>query len=181
MLLKPEERTGKQFTFILGPPCCGKSTLCKLIANETGAVHLSIGEILRKQNDPTIQTIISTGRYVQPEEKRRLLRDEILKHASSKLFLIDGYIESGLLEELNATLLVLTCNPDELQKRFGQRSQKNSREDDKSTSISERVKQYYDGHSAIFAFYRNQGKIHEIDASGTEEEVYAVVKHRISK
>ncbi|MES1921514.1 UMP-CMP kinase 3, partial [Bonamia ostreae] len=83
--------------FALGGPGTGKGTHCINISKKYGFVHLSAGDLLRKEikenseNSRMINRIISEGKIVPVEVTVDLLLKQILKHQKNNknLFLID--------------------------------------------------------------------------------------------
>ena len=124
--------------FILGGPGSGKGTMCELAENQLGWVHLSAGDLLRKERQKggptatTIEEIITAGKIVDSEITVTLLKNamEMCTRTTGKNnFLVDGFPRS--LNNLEAwrevfgrdaelpKMLYLECPYDVLEKRTG--------------------------------------------------------------
>lgn len=82
---------------LLGPPGAGKGTQAKLISNEFGVIHLSTGDIFRrniKQKTPLgieAEEYIHSGRLVPDELTVKLVQDRILQKDCNDGYLLDGF------------------------------------------------------------------------------------------
>lgn len=83
--------------FVLGPPGSGKGTQCMKISSEYNYVHLSAGELLRKEKEKPnskyrklIDTYMKEGKLVPVAISCGLLKKAMFKSKRDK-FLIDGF------------------------------------------------------------------------------------------
>lgn len=168
--LTKEQRQGKKFILVIGPPCVGKTTLCRDLAKKLNAARLSMGELLRErgESDQEVRKLVDAGKQVSPEIKRKVLREAILSRKETT-FVIDGYLEADLVEELDATLLYLHCSDEKLKERFEKRKSLEERKDDSLTKIEDRIKTWHQVHDPLLQRYPTRRK--QLDASGTSEKL----------
>ena len=87
--------------FVLGGPGAGKGTQCANLVRDYGFCHLSAGDLLRAEQDregsefgAMIKDYIRNGQIVPMEVTIQLLenamKEDMKKHHSKSLFLIDG-------------------------------------------------------------------------------------------
>ncbi|XP_065847009.1 UMP-CMP kinase 3-like [Euphorbia lathyris] len=178
--------------FVLGGPGGGKSTQCANISKQIGFTHLSSGDLLRKavQNDPEhgpmIQRMIKEGESVPPELTMVILMKAIERSDNDK-FMLDGFPRD---EEIRVAfeaatktepelVLFFDCSEEEREKRILSRNQ--GRVDDNPESIRKRFK-YFEEHTLpVVEYYRSRGKVYQIDASKTKEEVSETITSLLTK
>eukprot|EP01099_Mayorella_cantabrigiensis_P004043 TRINITY_DN3040_c0_g1_i1.p1 TRINITY_DN3040_c0_g1~~TRINITY_DN3040_c0_g1_i1.p1 ORF type:complete len:127 (-),score=18.30 TRINITY_DN3040_c0_g1_i1:267-647(-) len=82
---------------VLGGPGAGKGTQCELISKNFGFVHLSAGELLRKEAEShsvdgeMINRMMKEGTIVPGSLTVRLLEKAVFNDPSHDRFLIDGF------------------------------------------------------------------------------------------
>lgn len=82
-------------TVLIGPPCCGKSTICDILCSMCGKyVHISSGDIARKMayGDADAMASLNAGNMAPEDEMRAHVLDEI--HAcidNEEDFILDGF------------------------------------------------------------------------------------------
>src|SRR3989339_438621 len=123
----------KQNLLIFGPPGAGKGTQAKLIAEKLEILHLSTGEVLRREIGSgsdlgmKVQSIINSGQLVSDE-----IVIEIVKNALAKAkdgFILDGFprtlkqaeVLESIFKELkidNIKILNLEVDEEELRNRM---------------------------------------------------------------
>ena len=83
--------------FVVGGPGSGKNTQCKKISKKYGYVHLSTGEILRKEvksgsnKGVELQKMMSESGQVSTIDLLGLLKKEMKQNGWAKTYLIDGF------------------------------------------------------------------------------------------
>lgn len=108
----------KNIFFVLGGPGSGKGTICKLIKNQLGFTHLSVGEIIRDYMDknPTSEktlqykSTLTDGNCIPASESIHFLLEstnQMYKDEDNINVLIDGYPRS--LEQLDVYNSVSEC------------------------------------------------------------------------
>ncbi|KAJ0677784.1 putative UMP/CMP kinase [Helianthus annuus] len=172
---------------LLGGPGVGKGTQCTRIAETYGFTHLSVGDMLRKEissnskyGDMILETI-TKGKIVSSEVTVKLLKSAIASSETDR-FLIDGFPRSeenrvayeqiiGIEPEV---VLFFECNEEEMMKRVLHRNQ--GRVDDNIITTKERLRVFETYSLPVIRYYSQKGKLHKINAIGTEDEIFERVR-----
>jgi adenylate kinase len=176
---------------LFGPPGSGKGTQSANIIEKYKLVHLSTGDILRKE--------ISEKTPLGLEAKKRMDKGELVSDdiviamighildtdKSAKGFIFDGFPRTtpqaealdGLLEKRGTSIkkmLALNVDKQELINRLLNRGKDSGRADDQTLSIIENRISIYLNETAIVAdYYKHQGKLQSIDGMGSVEDIFA--------
>lgn len=173
-------------TFVLGGPGSGKGTQCTKIAETFGFLHLSAGELLRKEilsgheNGAMILDIIKEGKIVPSEITVNLLHKEI-ELSENKKVLIDGFPRTDenriaferILGVGPDLVIFFDCPKEEMVKRLLSRNQ--GRIDDNIETIMKRLEVFDKLNLPVINYYSRKGKVHKIMAVGTTEEIFEKV------
>ncbi|KAL7055373.1 hypothetical protein AAHC03_022625 [Spirometra sp. Aus1] len=180
--------------FILGGPGAGKGTICQKIAETYNLVHLSAGELLRKEMaDPLsnfaaeIEPYIKAGTIVPVEITCSLLHKAMLEGYKSKqcvTYLIDGFPrnednksgwERNMCDKTRVLqVLVLDCPEDVCVKRCLGRGC--GRIDDNEETLKNRITQFKVEGLPVIEYYSQKGLVTHIDGSKTPQEVFREVQ-----
>ena len=82
---------------IIGPPGVGKGTQAKLIKDKLGLIHLSTGELLRKEIKSKSEVgiiskrFIDKGEFIPDDVMLEIINKKITKHDCLKGYLFDGF------------------------------------------------------------------------------------------
>lgn len=172
--------------FVLGGPGSGKGTQCVRIASDFGFAHLSAGDLLRSEistgseKGELILNIIKEGKIVPSEITVELIR-KAMESSDAKRVLIDGFprCEENRIafERITGTepdlVIFFDCPEDEMVKRLLGRNQ--GRVDDNIETIKKRLKVFESLNIPVVDYYTSRGKVHKINATGTEEEIFGAV------
>jgi adenylate kinase family enzyme len=186
--------------FILGGPGSGKGTMCELAEIQLGWVHLSAGEILRKEREKggplatIIEENIAAGKLVPFDTIVNLLKREMEKSTrmtGKKNFLIDGFPRSinnleGWIEIMGPELdlpkmLYLECDYAVLEKRIMGRAKYTGRSDDNLKSVKLRFDTFKAETIPTVEYFKKLDKCVEVDASLKREEVYNILKNHLTE
>jgi len=192
--------------FVLGGPGSGKGTQSALLQKELGFCHLSAGDLLRAEQDregsengALIRKCIREGLIVPMEVTIQLLENAMasaLKEGRSGdawangrgRFLIDGFprkMDQALGWETqvcdSALVLFYVATEEVMLNRLLKRGETSGREDDNVESIKKRFRTYENDTKPVIEHYRNEGKVAEIDASGSVEEVHKRTRQVVEK
>ncbi|GKV06248.1 hypothetical protein SLEP1_g18148 [Rubroshorea leprosula] len=173
--------------FVLGGPGSGKGTQCANIVQHFGYTHLSAGDLLRaeiksgSENGTMIQNMIKEGKIVPSEVTIKLLQKAMLESGNDK-FLIDGFPRNeenrAAFEAVTkiepAFVLFFNCPEEEMERRLLNRNQ--GREDDNIETIRKRFKVFLESSLPVIEYYNAKGKVREIDAAKSIEDVFEDVK-----
>lgn len=178
-----------KYYILFGPPGAGKGTQATAMAEKYNLHHISTGELLRKEiaaeSELGIQakTLIENGCLVPDEVVEAMIENEFKTVKGVSGFLLDGFprtipqaealdrILAKTSEEVTATVSIMI--PDEMiMDRIKGRALKEGRADDASEEIiNNRIVTYHNQTEPLIEYYRKAGKYHEIDGTGTIEEV----------
>ena len=196
---------------ILGPPGSGKGTVSERLAKDFHLLHISVGDLLRKEAKKKtslgkkISSYIDKGNLVPQQMAADIAKKAIGK---KKDFMFDGFPRSidqaKLIEDLDIDAVIYLDVPEkEVVKRLSGRlldpvtgktyheqylpPPKNimkrlvQRKDDKPAVIKERFKVYHSETEPVIKFYQKKGILAKVDGKGKPEEVYRRVKNILKK
>jgi len=146
-----------EVVFVLGGPGAGKGTQCEFLQKELKIVHLSAGDLLRKErasgskHGDMIDTYIKEGKIVPVEVTVGLLKKEMEQYAKEgrRVFIIDGFPRNednvkgwekvmGSYADVKFVLW-LNCPEDVMEKRLLKRGETSGRTDDNIESIKKKI------------------------------------------
>eukprot|EP00030_Apusomonadida_sp_AF-17_P000423 a174504_630.p1 GENE.a174504_630~~a174504_630.p1 ORF type:complete len:209 (-),score=99.93 a174504_630:22-606(-) len=174
--------------FVLGGPGSGKGTQCAKLVEAKGFTHLSAGDLLREErasgseHGDLIENYIREGKIVPMEITIALLKKAMLATKNEKGYLVDGFpraldqcagFESSVCKA--RFCLFFQCTEDELERRLLIRGQTSGRVDDNIESIKKRFKTYVDQTMPVIEFFRSEGRVRDIDATRSVDDVFATV------
>ena len=184
--------------FFLGGPGSGKGTQSANLVKDYGFVHLSAGDLLRAEQiregseyGAMIKNYITEGKIVPMEVTVALLSNAMadsLKSApppaSTKArFLIDGFprkLDQAVYFEQTVApselVIFLDCPEEVMEKRLLKRGETSGRDDDNEESIRKRFRVFVETSMPVVDDYEKKGKVVKVPATGSVEEVYAVVR-----
>ncbi|KAI0983114.1 hypothetical protein GJ496_005328 [Pomphorhynchus laevis] len=179
--------------FVLGGPGAGKGTQCAKIVNEFGFVHLSAGELLRKeQNTPgseyseLIDNHIRNGSIVPVDITCSLLLNKMQSNEREKHFLIDGFPrnEDNLLgwqrivgdKVIVKGVLFFECGQETCIARCLERGKDGSRTDDNRNSLIKRIDTYTQSTLPIVMHYDKMNLLTKINADRSIGKIWTDVK-----
>ena len=181
------------FNMILfGPPGSGKGTQSLRIAEKYNLVHISTGDIFRreiKNRSPLgiqVQNIIENGELVPDELLVDILRSALQQAGNPAGFVFDGFprtipqaenLDELLLESDNKVSLVLALDVDEEEvvTRLLKRAQLEGRKDDTEEVIRNRMKVYHSQTSPLMEYYEKQGKFVSLPGVGSIDDIFAAI------
>jgi adenylate kinase len=173
----------------VGPPGSGKGTQAERLAAHLNVLHLSTGEMLREAVAQRTPEALAAKPYM---DRGDLVPDEIiLAMVNWRLgqpdcvagCLLDGFPrtlpQAEALDKLLAAgrlplagVLELHVDEEELVQRMIHRG----RSDDRPEVIRQRMETYRQQTAPLLNYYRQQGLLHTIDATGDPDEIFSRVK-----
>ena len=163
---------------LFGPAGSGKTLQGQILAKKYGWRWLSVGQLLRDQNNPAMDAIMKSGELVDDNFVVNMMHDAMKDAEYSEVnAIIDGYprdefqarwmVEHGDTENLDGAI-ILNVPREELWKRLEERG----RADDKLGAIEKRWQIFEDMIKMIREIFGKAGiKLVEVDGVGTVEEV----------
>jgi adenylate kinase len=186
------------FNIILfGPPGSGKGTQSTNLVEKYGLIHLSTGDLLRKEMKEgtplgiEAKSLIEQGSLVPDEVVVGMIANAVDNNPGVAGFLFDGFPRTvaqaealdRLLSEKNtsiATVLFLEVNQQELIERLIGRAKTSGRLDDADPEIQKRRQDVYRNETLpVAGYYQNFGKVERIDGEGSVEVIFARLCERI--
>lgn len=183
--------------FVLGGPGCGKGTQCAKISETFGFMHLSAGDLLRKENsDPNsehhevISGHMKAGTIVPVKITCMLLKKEMerfLKEENKHSFLIDGFPrnednlngwEEVMKDDVNLQVVFhFDCKADTcVQRCLGRAAGGGGRVDDNEETLKRRLLQFDNECKKVLDYYAKKNLTRIVDANGSPDEVFEAVK-----
>jgi len=175
---------------LFGAPGAGKGTQAVMLAKKYELVHLSTGDILRKEiADCTelgkqAQGFTNKGELVPDELIIDIIRSQIEQNTGVKGFIFDGFprttAQAESLDQMLAekemeitSMIALEVENDELLNRLTKRGASSGRPDDQSMDvIRNRIDVYHQKTKPLIAYYQARGKYQPIDGIGEIGEIF---------
>jgi len=175
---------------LFGAPGAGKGTQAVMLAGKHKLVHLSTGDILRKELTAGTElgkqakTFMDKGEFVPDEVVIGMIRMQIEQNPDANGFIFDGFprttaqaeaLDKMLNEkELKITsMIALEVEHEELVKRLQIRGESSGRSDDQSLDvISNRIDVYHQKTKPLIGYYDAQGKYNPINGVGEIAEIF---------
>ena len=165
----------KRNLLFLGPPGAGKGTQASLLSETNSYLHLSTGELLRKevqlQTNLGIQVkeIINSGKLVNDELVLKIVKSNLTE--KNEGWILDGFPRNlsqvkdlnNVLTELNQTL-DLVFYFDVPEKTLIKRLLSRGRQDDNELIITTRLKIYKETTAPLIKHFKNQDILLYVDA-----------------
>lgn len=186
------------FNLILfGPPGSGKGTQSEKLIEKFGWIHLSTGDLLRKEIANETQLGLEAKAFM---DKGQLVPDEVVigmigsaldANPTAKGFLFDGFPRTtAQAEALDALLssktseitlvLALEVSEEELVARLLNRGKTSSRPDDRDESvIRRRLEEYEKKTAAVAHHYAKFDKVAKVKGEGSIEEIFQSLREQI--
>lgn len=188
------------FNLILfGPPGSGKGTQSQKIIERYGLIHLSTGDLLRREIAAKTPLGLEAARLM---ERGQLVPDEVVigmidssleKNGEAKGFLFDGFprtlAQAEALDKLLALkktsiskVLALDVSEEELVRRLLKRGETSNRADDRDeTTIRKRYQVYKAETEVVGQHYKDLQKFEVLNGEGAVEEIFAALRNSIEK
>ena len=170
---------------IMGPPGAGKGTQAKILAKKFNLVHLSTGDILRKEIDKSSVLVLNALTYLNagnlvPDEVLLEMMQSTLTELKDSGVILDGFPRtipqaiglSKIFQSLNQaidSIINIEVDKNVLITRLVERAKKSGRADDTEEVIVNRQNVYLELTAPLIEFY--QSNIIHIDGDGSIDEV----------
>ncbi len=177
---------------LFGPPAAGKGTQAKRLVSSRGMVQLSTGDMLRAaiaaKSDlgRKVESIISSGGLVSDDIVVALIQERLPETEAAGGAIFDGFprtlpqaktLDSLLAERGKSIDHVLRLKVDDrvLIERVAKRFAESARPDDNPDSFKVRLAAYNAQTAPLLDYYRDSGKLTELDGMATVEVVSAAI------
>ena len=181
----------KKNTLFLGPPGAGKGTQAALLSRVKSLLHLSTGELLRKevesQTDLGIQVkeIINSGQLVNDDLVLEIVKSKITTNQNG--WILDGYPRNlsqanslnYVLDEINQPLEIvfyLHVDDEILVNRLLNRG----RSDDNEDTIRTRLKIYKQITEPLISFYKDRNILEYIEGNRDLKVISDDIKQKMA-
>lgn len=191
LYLPAHQTSNIMFNLILfGPPGSGKGTQSEKLIERYGLIHLSTGDLLRKERTNQTPLGLEAKRYM---DAGQLVPDEVVigmigsavdSNPQARGFLFDGFPRTvaqaealdKLLQEKNTEItivLALVVSEKELMERLLNRGKTSGRSDDVNESIIQaRILEYETKTAAVANYYDAFGKVVRIQGEGSIDAIF---------
>lgn len=168
---------------ILGPQGCGKGTQAKILAQKLGVPELSMGALLRDaaaeggEFGDSIAAIQARGELVSDETALEVLKRRLARADAVDGYVLDGYprneeqYRAYITFDKPTTVLVISVPREISLERLAGRAAKEKRADDTPEATAKRLEIYERDTKPVIAHLRDFGVVHDIDGTGSVEEV----------
>ena len=176
---------------LFGKPGSGKGTQASLIKNKYNLVHISTGDVFRKNmsNKTDLGMLakgyMERGELVPDEVTVNMLKEELEYYLPCEGFIFDGFPRTSYqAEKLDALLtkyslninltIALDVDNETLIKRLLNRGKSSGRADDQSEDkINKRLQEYDKKTKPLIEFYTKQNKYKSINGIGEMDDITA--------
>ena len=178
----------------LGPPGAGKGTQASILGKNLGILHISTGELLRKERKEKTkrgveaQSYIDRGALVPDRVVMEIVQEQLTKPEANEGWILDGFPRNvsqvsalyELLIEMSQKSYDCAVSFDVpelvLVERLKKRAIKEGRTDDTPEVLRNRLKSYHDETSPLIQFYSDRQKLEIINGFMSREAVTGALK-----
>ncbi|KAJ9133024.1 hypothetical protein NKR19_g9193 [Coniochaeta hoffmannii] len=184
-----------RFILVVGGPGVGKGTQCIKAARKPGIAHVSVGELLRQQeNDPQsafgdfITQSIAAKVPVPSTLAIMLLNRELSRVHGKRVILLDGFPRSE--EQLSAfereitkeySAIIMHCTNENLIQRLTTRAVSSGRADDESAQHEDRIRKSAKSDAPVWDRLSRRPTTYQIDCNGSESDVEALFQQHVNQ
>jgi adenylate kinase len=207
------------YIVMLGPPGVGKGTQAKILAEKTGLVHVSSGDLFREniKNQTELgqlaQSYMNKGELVPDDVTIAMVRERLARQDCQAGAILDGFPRTPAQADAFKQILAefggdvdyvpfISADDEVLVTRLSGRwtcranghvfhtlfnppqqpgvcdldgSELYQRDDDKAETVTRRIQVYMQQTAPLIEYYREAGKLVEIDGAQPIEEVTAAL------
>lgn len=181
----------------IGPPGAGKGTQCKRLVAWLGVPQISTGVLLRElvcqdtADAKWVSEHLSAGKLVPDQLVMSIVEKRLAEKDCAVGCLFDGFprtlVQAQLLDEHLArkqqridVVLSLQVAESKLVERLLRRASIESRSDDSSHTIAERLRVFRAQTSPLLDYYQRQGLLVTVDGQKSEDEVFGDIQRAVA-
>jgi len=175
---------------LFGPPGSGKGTQSEKLIEKYGLIHLSTGDLLRKEMKAgtplgnEAKSLIEKSQLVPDEVVVGMISSALDANPEAKGFLFDGFprtiAQAEALDKLLTlkktaihAVLFLMVNEEELINRLVGRAKTSGRLDDADPEIQRKRQEVYKNETLpVAGYYQNQDKVSRVEGEGSIDEIF---------
>ena len=181
----------KKHLLFLGPPGAGKGTQASLLSESNSYLHLSTGELLRKEIDldtylgKQVKDVMNKGELVSDQLVLEIVKKNLDKENNG--WILDGYPRNlsqvkslnEILDKINQPLEIVFYLdiPDEV---LIKRLLKRGRKDDNEGTIKTRLKIYKETTEPLIEHYKKLSLLEYINANSDLKTISADIKQKMA-
>ena len=184
---------------LFGPPGSGKGTQSEKLVEKYNFVHLSTGDLLRRERQLKTplgieaQLFVDKGQLVPDKVVIGMISSALDENAGAGGFLFDGFprtvAQAEALDKLLelkkseiSLVLFLEVNEDELIKRLVNRGKTSGRSDDADENIQRKRQEVYKNETLpVAAHYSKAKKVVNVNGIGGVEDIFSRISTLIDK
>ena len=184
---------------LFGPPGSGKGTQSEKLIERYGLIHLSTGDLLRKERKLRTplgieaQQFIDKGQLVPDEVVIGMISSALDENLGAKGFLFDGFPRTvaqaealdKLLELKGAEISLVLCldvDEEELIRRLVHRGKTSGRTDDSDEVVQRKRQEVYKSETLpVAAYYGKSKKVVNVHGLGEIDDVFLRLTAHIDK
>lgn len=188
----------KKIILMFGPPCSGKGTQSKIIAEKYNLKHLSTGDILREEQAKgthignIAKGLIDQGQFVPDKIVIEMIKQAIINNDGYDGYIFDGFPRTAEQAKFIDQFLFIRQTPithvfilnvpvDVVSTRMLERAKIEGRADDNLQTIPGRIQRYQNETSTAIQYFSSKKNVIEINANKTKEEVTGVICAELEK
>lgn len=182
---------------LFGPPGAGKGTQAKRLVEQRGMVQLSTGDMLRaaiasgSELGQKVKGVLDRGDLVTDEIVIALIEERLPEAEAAGGAIFDGFprtvAQAQALDVMLAkrgqkidSVVRLEVDEPALIERITKRYAEQGRSDDNPETFVNRLARYNADTAPLLPYYREQGKLVEVDGMGAVEAVAASIDATLS-
>lgn len=191
------------FNLILfGPPGAGKGTQSKIVAEHFGFLHLSTGELFRREIEKgseiglLVKSYIDRGMLVPDQVVMKELYRYALQHKDARGIIFDGFPRTlhqaealdkvFCKKDMRIALVISIIVPEhELIQRILHRAEDSNRSDDNMDVILKRLEVYKEQTLPVIEYYKKTNRLVEVDGnrgiSDVSQDIIRIVEEEIAR
>ena len=183
---------------MFGPPAAGKGTQAKRLVDSRGMVQLSTGDMLRaaiaakSALGVKVAGIMERGELVSDEIVIALIEERLPEAEAAGGAIFDGFprtlAQAKALDDMLKTrgqaidhVLRLKVDDAVLIERIAKRFSESQRPDDNPESFKVRLEAYKSQPAPLLDYYRDSGKLTELDGMATVEAVSSAIDGALAR
>jgi adenylate kinase len=182
---------------LFGPPGSGKGTQSSLLVEKYHLIHLSTGDLLRKEMKEgtplglEAKSLIEQGALVPDAVVVGMIENALDANPDTKGFLFDGFprtvaqaealyqLLSSKQKSITSVLFLEVCQEELINRLIG-RAKTSGRLDDADPAIQQRRQDVYKTETLpVAAYYEKAGLVDKVDGEGNIEEIFGRLCEKI--